>query len=220
MYLELMTYKAGQIINLFVESVDSQETRLNTHRNFEGEFQFILPFEEQSHRLSVGSEILCVLYKEAGRSELFASMKLEKHANKNITHLKENQKVSLYIIRETDLGFKCIIDAEHIGMLYKNEVFQDLHAGDKVDGFIKKLRDDNKIDLILRAPGHKATGDISEKILEQLKINNGFLAVTDKTAPEEIYRLFGASKKKFKIALGGLYKARIIQVSDDGIKLI
>jgi len=215
-----MNYKAGQIINLFVESINPAETQLNTHRNGEGEVSFIMPAEEQSHRLSVGAEILCVLYKNPHRSDLLASMKLEKHANQNFSHLKENQKVHLYVIRETDLGFKCIVEGQNIGMLYKNEVFQPLQAGDKIDGYIKKLRDDHRIDLILRAPGHKATGDIAERIIEQLRINNGFLNITDKTPPEEIYNLFGVSKKKFKIALGGLYKARIISVTDQGIQLL
>ena len=124
------------------------------------------------------------------------------------------------IASETELGFKAIIDNQYIGLLYKNEIFQPLYVGDIVQAYIRKMRDDGKIDLILRAPGHKATTDIGEKILELLTAKEGFLAIHDKTPPEKIYELFGVSKKKYKVALGGLYKRKLISVDDDGIRLV
>lgn len=179
--------------------------------------QYYMPSSEQTHKLSVGNEIMTILFNEG--SDLFASMRLEKHANANLKGLEQGQQVDLFVINETPLGYKCIVDGAKIGMLYKNEVFAKLQTGQHTKGFISKLREDNKIDLILRAPGHHATQDIGEKILEELKKAGGFLAITDKTDPEKIYELFGVSKKKYKIALGGLYKSRKISVSDDGIKL-
>ena len=109
------------------------------------------------------------------------------------------------------------------GLLFTNEVFQPLHYGQKTKGFIKTVRPDGKLDIILQNTekvGHKAADDVGPLILEQLIKNSGFLAINDKTPPETIYKLFGVSKKKYKIALGGLYKKRLITVDDDGIRLV
>jgi len=112
------------------------------------------------------------------------------------------------------------VNKKNLGLLYKNEVFQKIFYADQLKGFVKKLRDDQRLDLILRAAGHQATDDIAILIVELLKKNNNFLAITDKTSPEEIHLKFNASKKKFKIALGRLYKERVITVSEDGIRLV
>ncbi|MES2803309.1 MAG: hypothetical protein V4654_12515 [Bdellovibrionota bacterium] len=183
--------------------------------------QFFMPASEQSHKLSVGNEIMAVLFTDGphGNSDLLASMRLEKHANADLKGLDIGQQVDLFVINETPLGYKCIVDGTKIGMLYKNEVFTKLQTGQHTKGFIAKLREDGKIDLLLRAPGHHATQDIGEKIIEELKKAGGFLAINDKTTPEKIYEVFGASKKKYKMALGGLYKQRLITVSDEGIAL-
>ena len=131
----------------------------------------------------------------------------------------EGQAVDLVIKNRTDLGYKAIVNEKHWGVLYKDEVFQFLENNQKIKGYIKKQREDGKLDLTLYPTGIKARGDISEMILSQLKENQGFLPITDKTAPEVIYENFGVSKKKFKIALGGLYKKRLITISEDGIRL-
>ena len=115
--------------------------------------------------------------------------------------------------------FKAIINGNHWGMLYNNEIFQPLEHGQKLAGFIKKIRADGKIDLSLQDLNADPIKDLPEKILSLLKNKGGFLSVNDKTPAEEIYELFGVSKKKYKIALGGLYKKRLITVEDDGIRL-
>lgn len=208
-----MTYKPGTFVHLFVRSITSIEATLEDSNKTE----FIMPASEQSHKLSAGSEILAILYRNGDK--LLASQKLEKHANMDITGYNKGQNVDLYITHETPLGYKCIIDGRKVGMLYKNEVFTKLKIGSQTSGVIAKIRDDNKIDLLLRASGHKATTDIGEKILDELRKANGFLAINDKTTPDRIYELFGASKKKYKIALGGLYKSHLIRVTDEGIYL-
>ena len=208
-----MTYKPGSFLNLFVADVNSFEVTLEDNE----QNRFRMPSSEQTHKLTVGNEIMTILFTDNG--DLFASMRLEKHANYDLTGFKIGQHVGLFVINESPLGFKCIIDGAKIGMLYKNEVFTELRAGQQTTGFISKIREDGKIDLLLRAPGHHMTGDIGEKIIEELKKAGGFLAINDKTSPEKIYEIFGASKKKYKIALGGLYKQRLITVSDEGITL-
>lgn len=211
-------YKAGSFVNLFVTQMNSYEITLEDNE----QNQFFMPSSEQTHKLSVGNEIMTILFEDGstGNRDLLASMRLEKHANYDLQGFKPGQQVDLFIINESQLGYKCIVDGEKIGMLYKNEVFKPLQQGQQTTGFISKIREDNKIDLLLRAPGHQATGDIGEKIIEELKKAGGFLAINDKTSPEKIYEIFGASKKKYKIALGGLYKKRLITVSDEGITLI
>ena len=123
------------------------------------------------------------------------------------------------IIGEIELGYKAIINGKHLGILYKNEVFQDLRYSDQVTGFIKKVRDDGKVDLILQAFGSKGAVDLGQKILDLLKEKGGFLALTDKTPPDTIYELFGVSKKKYKMALGGIYKKKLITIDEKGITL-
>ena len=133
---------------------------------------------------------------------------------------QEGQSVELVIADRTDLGYKAMIDNLQWGMLYKNEVFQSLRKGQHIKGFIKKLRDDGKIDLCLQKPGHEKVDEISEKIIDKLKAAGGFVSVTDKSPPEIIYGLFGVSKKTYKKAIGALYKKRLIIIENEGIKLI
>lgn len=175
-----MTYKPGTFLNLFVNDINSYEVTLEDNE----QNQFFMPASEQTHKLSVGNEIMTVLFVSEGpngNNDLLASMRLEKHANADLKELKQGQQVDLFIINETPLGYKCIVDGAKIGMLYKNEVFTKLQTGQHTKGFISKLREDHKIDLLLRAPGHQATQDIGDKIIEELKKAGGVLPITDKT---------------------------------------
>lgn len=178
----------------------------------------LVPHAEQNDALEPGDEILVYIYTD-NNQRLCASMKIENFLKKNPVNVTPNEEVNLIIYDETELGFKAIVNRKNLGLLYKNEVFQNLYYADELKGMVKKVREDKKIDLILRAPGHAATDDIAMKIIELLESNNHFLNITDKTPPEVIYQKFQTSKKKFKIALGRLYKERVITVSDDGIRL-
>ena len=140
-------------------------------------------------------------------------------SQKNQTDLHEGQKVALFISNRTEMGFTAIINGSHKGILYKNEVFQPLKIGQEIDGFIKKVRDDKKIDLCLQKPGYKAINALSRKIMDTLQQRGGFIAVTDKSRPRVIADLFGVSKKTFKKAIGNLYKKRLITLEKDGIRM-
>lgn len=129
------------------------------------------------------------------------------------------QVVDLLIKSETDLGYKAIVNGKYWGVLYYNEVFQELFKDQEMKGYIKKIRDDGRIDLSLYQLGSHGSLDIGGTILKTLEDAGGFLNITDKTSPEEIYKLFGVSKKKYKMALGGIYKKRLIHIKDDGIYL-
>ena len=143
----------------------------------------------------------------------------DKRADKKQSDFHEGQKVKLMISRRTEIGFIAVINGTHQGILYKNQVFQPLKIGQEIDGFIRKLRDDQKIDLCLQKPGYKAIDAESRKILDQLKEHGGFIPVTDKSSPELISDFFGISKKTFKKAAGKLYKKRLILLEKKGIRM-
>lgn len=183
----------------------------------------LLPFAEQSKPVRVGQEVLVYIYLDSS-DRIAASMRLGKNLAKTPGQYEEGQSVNLIIAGETELGFKAIINESHLGMIYANEIFQPLKYGQRLQGFVKKIRDDGKIDLSLQDPkkiGHRAAADeVGPRILKLLSENHGFLAINDKTSAETIHELFGVSKKKYKIALGGLYKQRLIRVDDNGIFLV
>lgn len=179
-----------------------------------------LPFAEQSRKLRVGQETIVFAYLDKS-ARISATMRLERHADKGVPPYKEGQAVGLMMFGKTDLGYKALIEGKHVGVIYANEVFQPLHYGQELTGYIKKVREDGKIDLRLQEKtGHQAADDVADRILERLRENEGYLEINDKTSPEFIYEMFGVSKKKYKIALGGLYKKRLIRVEDDGIYLV
>jgi predicted RNA-binding protein (virulence factor B family) len=139
----------------------------------------------------------------------------EKHADFHV-----GQKVALLISSRTEMGFIAVINGTHKGILYNNEVFQPLKIGQEIDGFIKKVRDDKKLDLRLQKPGYKAIEPLSRKIMDKLQQQGGFMAVTDKSRPRVIADLFGISKKTYKKAIGNLYKKRLITLEKNGIRLL
>lgn len=178
-----------------------------------------LPHSEQTRSIQVGQSVIVYIYLDKAE-RITASMRLDKHVSEEPAKYEVGQEVDLLIAAETDMGFKAIINNRHWGVLYHSEVFQPLRYGQKIKGFIKNIREDGKIDLILQQAGHKAAQtDIGPRILEELQKKGGFLPINDKTSAETIYELFGVSKKKYKIALGGLYKKRLIIVNEDGIRL-
>jgi len=141
-------------------------------------------------------------------------------SDKQPVEFQEGQSVDLVIGDRTEIAYKALINNSREGILYKNEVFQTLRKGQHITGFIKKVRDDGKIDLCLQKPGYEKVDEVSEKIIDTLKARGGFVSVTDNSAPEIIYGLFGVSKKTFKKAIGALYKKRRILIESDGIRLI
>jgi len=150
-------------------------------------------------------------------------METNEHAKATLpqkqTGFREGQKVALLISTRTEMGYVAVVNGTHKGILYKNEVFQPLKIGQEIDGFIKKIRDDKKLDLCLQKSGYKTIDALSKKIMDQLQQQDGFIAVTDKSRPKEIADLFGVSKKTFKKSIGNLYKKRLITLEKNGIRL-
>ena len=179
-----------------------------------------VPFREQRQPMEEGKMYLVFVYLDTNTKRIAASSKIEQYLDNIPIDYDENEEVDLIIVNETDLGFNAIIDNSHLGILYKNEVFQTLNPGDKVQGYIKKIRTDGKIDLRLDKIGYEKITSFVDRIIVELQKNKGFLPLTDKSSPEEIYKTFKISKKNFKAAIGALYKKRFISLEDDGIKLL
>jgi uncharacterized protein len=178
----------------------------------------LVPFGEQHRELEVGKSYLVKLFLDA-QNRLLATTKIDKFITDENFYFKAVQKVSLLIADKTDLGIKAIINNTHWGMLYENELFQSVQKGQKLDGFIKQIREDNKIDLTLHQPGYGKVDELTDKIIVKLKDNQGFLPLSDKSPPEAVYAAFGVSKKVFKQAIGALYKQKLIVLEKDGIRL-
>jgi predicted RNA-binding protein (virulence factor B family) len=152
-------------------------------------------------------------------TRVVASPKLDKFPDTGQVEFQDGQSVELLIGDRTEIGYKAIINNSREGLLYKNEVFQTLRKGQHIAGFIKKVRDDGKVDLCLQRPGAEKVEDVAGKIIDTLKARGGFIAVDDKSPPEVIYRLFGTSKKTYKKAIGALYRKRLILIETAGIRL-
>jgi uncharacterized protein len=129
-------------------------------------------------------------------------------------------EVDIMIISESELGYKAVINNRHEGILYKNEVFSQLKKGQKLKVYIRKVREDGKIDLRIQRDGYEKVSDLTLAILEILRKHDGFIDITDKSPAEEIYRTFGMSKKTFKKAVGALYKSKLILIGDQGISIL
>ncbi|MBY0477981.1 MAG: RNA-binding protein [Chitinophagaceae bacterium] len=179
-----------------------------------------VPKSKQVSDMRLGGEYLVKLFIDEQTGRVAATEYIEQGLSNDELTVKELEIVDLLIFRETELGYAVIINNKHLGLLYFNEVFQNISIGDKVEGFIKTIRPDNKIDVALGKPGYQKVEDEADKIIRLLRAKNGYLPYHDKSAPEEIYEVFGMSKKVFKMTVGKLYKEKKIELTKTGMKLI
>jgi len=180
----------------------------------------LVPFREQKVKMEPGSWHIVYIYLDDQTNRIAASAKVDKFLGKEPATFKPGEEVELFIYGPCPLGYNAIINNSHWGMLYSGEVFQPLNRGEHITGYISKVREDGKIDLNLSPPGYKKANTSSELIVEYLKRHNGFMELTDKSAADDIYETFGISKKNFKMALGGLYKERVVELGENGVRLV
>jgi len=180
----------------------------------------LLPFSEQHHEVEVGDSYF-VKIRLDDKDRLVATTKLSQYVSDEMENneFTVGQKVDLLITDQTDLGIKAIVNNTHWGLLYENEIFQTLQRGQRIDGYIKTIRDDLRLDLSLHETGYGKVTSLTDRILQMLSDNGGELAVGDKSEPETIYALFGVSKKVFKQAIGALYKQKHIIIDKTTIRL-
>jgi predicted RNA-binding protein (virulence factor B family) len=178
-----------------------------------------VPKSQQLNPMRPGGRYLVKLYTDKQTGRIAASEKIEQFLSNDALTVKETDEVNLVVYRRSDVGYVVIINNRHTGLLYFNEIYEDLAPGDRLQGYIRKIRPDNKIDVVAGKRGYEKVEGETEKILRLLKENGGRLPYHDKSSPEDIYRFFGMSKKTFKMALGALYKQRKIELSPEGMKL-
>lgn len=180
----------------------------------------LVPKREQHAKMEEGKSYVVFVFLDKKTNRITASSKLDKFLDLQPPNYDEGEEVDLFICYKTDLGYKTIVNNSHWGMIYKNEVFQRLHIGQQLKGYIKIIREDLKIDISLQQSGYQRVDNISQSILKTIKDLGGSIAVTDKSPPEDIYSLFGVSKKTFKKAIGALYKKKLITIDTNSIKLV
>lgn len=178
-----------------------------------------LPLKEQKRPMVKGKSYVVYVYLDPSNGHMVGSAKIFRHVEKEHIQLTEGEQVDLLIYDETDLGYNAVINNQYTGLLYFNEVFEDLHVGNKRKGWIKKVYPDGKVDLSLQEQGYGHILNTKEIILNALRKNGGYLPLGDKSNPDDIYQLFKISKKAFKKTIGALYKERLISVSDNEIQL-
>ncbi|MDR1403307.1 MAG: GntR family transcriptional regulator [Tannerellaceae bacterium] len=180
----------------------------------------LVPFREQKAPMKEGWRYLVYVYLDPVSGRIVASARIEKFLDNVFPSYRFNQQVSLLVADETELGYKVIINNLHWGLLYHKDVFRRLDRGEQITGYIKEVREDEKIDVSLAPLGYGKVEKVAATILESLRIHNGFLPLHDKSEPEEIYALFRCSKKTFKQALGSLYKQQLITLEKEGVRAV
>lgn len=185
------------------------------------------PFREQKKKMEIGDSYIVYIHVDEESYRIVATAKVEKYlsvpANSSSTagdaELKVGSPVPILIWQKTDLGFKVIVDNQYQGLIYKDQIFQYVHTGDRLTGYIQNIRPDGKLDISLQPTGRKQTEDFAATLLQWLKDHDGFTPFGDKSAPDDIKRTFRVSKKVFKKAVGDLYKRHLITIEEDGLHL-
>lgn len=177
------------------------------------------PFREQKMRMEMDNSYIVHLHLDEESYRIVASAKVERYLSKVTPAYSVNDQVSILVWQKTDLGFKVIVDNKYQGLIYDNQIFRDLHTGDRLKAFVSAIRPDNKLDISLQKQGREQTLDFSERLHEYLFKHDGYCPFTDKSPAEDIYNEFHVSKKVFKRAVGDLYKQRLITLAPDGIEL-
>ena len=184
------------------------------------EKDILVPFKEQARPMEKGKRYLVYLYMDEKTNRLVASSKTNQFLNNDELTVENGEEVELIVSHITEVGINVIINEKHKGLLYKDEVYDDIRTGDRLRGYIKNIRPDNKIDVALQIQGYQSIDPNAEKILSELGASRGFLRLNDNSHPEDIKTVLKMSKKTFKKAIGALYKDKLIEIKDDGIYLI
>ena len=184
------------------------------------EKDLFVPFREQNKMMEEGKWYVVFLYLDDETNRLVASCKVNRYFEKENIDLTIGQEVDLLVFEETDMGLNVIIDGKYKGLIYENEIFQRIKIGTRTKGYIKNIREDNRVDVSLQKQGYENIEPNAELILAKLKANNGFLDITDKSDANYVMYQLEMSKKTFKKAVGALYRQRLVRLEEDGIYLI
>ncbi len=184
------------------------------------EKDLMVPYVQQVEPIEKGEYHMIYLYLDEKSQRLVGTTKISNTLEKDTVDLNIGDKVDLLAYEETEIGISVIINLTYQGMLFKNEIFEEINVGDELIGYVKKIRPDNKVDVSLNRFGYRAIDDNTKKLIAALNANDGFLNLNDKSSPEAISDQLGMSKKVFKKAVGALYKQKRLEISEEGIKLL
>ncbi|MDX1475097.1 MAG: S1-like domain-containing RNA-binding protein [Reinekea sp.] len=177
----------------------------------------LVPFNQQRKPMEVGERHVVYLYVDEHTQRITGSAKLSNFLREETSNYEKNDRVDLMIVKRTNLGYQAIVDSLYLGMIFNEDVLKPMKPGQRIQGYIKQIREDNKIDLSIQLQGHEARVDIADRILDELARNNGLLNLSDKSSPDDIYDMFQVSKGNFKKAIGRLLKLKKIQLESDRI---
>lgn len=179
----------------------------------------LVPFNEQDKPLEEGRSYVVYIYFDEETQRIAASTRLRDFLYEESHDFVAGQSVDLLIATRTSMGYKAVINGTYLGLIFKDEVFKPIKIGQKMKGLIKGVREDGRIDLCFQLQGQQARDDLSQRILDDLKMMGGESNLTDKSPPELIIKQFDCSKKAYKRALGALYKQKLIVIHPDKITL-
>jgi len=231
-YLEVFVYKDSEDrpvattlnpkiqLNKFAFLKAVQVNQVGAFMDWGLEKHLFVPFREQSLKMETGKNYIVYMYLDEKTQRLVASSMVNKFLSNASLSVKEKEEVEVMIWKRSDLGTNVIVNHRHRGLIYDNVMFNKVKPGEVFKGYIQKIRNDNNLDIQLQLPGYQNIEPNAEKILQLLKINDGFLSLTDKTDPEIIYKRLEMSKKTFKKACGLLYKKNKIKINEAGIYLV
>ncbi len=211
------TLKPTVIRNKFGFLQVAEVNKIGAFMDWGLEKHLLVPFSEQRDKMKEGQWYVVHCYMDDISFRLVASNKIDKFLNNENLKVREREEVDLLFTRLTDLGWEAIINDVHKGLVYSNEIFKRVAVGDRTKGYVKNIRPDNKLDISLQAIGEKVLEPAANAIYERLKSHGGFLPLHDKSDPLQIKQELQMSKKTFKKGIGTLYKARKIEIKEDGI---
>jgi len=216
--LTATTRKPRAVVGDFALLKVKDNVTVGTFLDWGLEKDLLLPFGEQTASLRRGEEVLVRVYLHSS-DRVAASARLDKFLLPADGTLAEGDMVELLVYALSDLGAKVVINNTFGGLLFKNELFSTPACGERLRGYVKKIREDGKIDVTLRMGGAREAASDREVILEALKAHNGLLPLSDKSTPEAVAALLRMSKKSFKKGIGGLYKEGLVEITAEGVRL-
>ena len=208
--------QVGEFASLQVQSVN----QVGAFADWGTSKELLIPHREQAKEMEEGHRYIVHIYIDDKSGRIVGSAKLDKFLDNVPATYERNQEVDVLVWKPTPLGYKVIIENKHTGMIYTNQIFQPVHVGEHLRAWVKEVREDEKIDLMLQPMGFRNVIDSAEaQVLRALHLRGGFLTLTDKSDPAEIAEVLQMSKKNFKKAVGALYKQQRITLEDNGIRL-
>jgi predicted RNA-binding protein (virulence factor B family) len=207
-------------INQFAYLNVSEVTKFGAFLDWGLEKDLFVPFKEQKHKMFEGYSYVVYVYLDELTNRIVASSKVNKFISNEVLTINQGDEVDLLVYNETAMGYTCIINSKHKGLIYHNDIYQDVRVGDQLKGYVKLIREGNLIDLSLQKIGFKHVLSSTDLILEYLREHDGYLELTDKSSPDLIERRFNMSKATFKKSLGILYRQRQVTLHEDGVRLV